>query len=428
MVIKAVLNNYPLKSVSDVGEFFDKTIITMGGEDLSLNEIEKEILFEKYPDPRLHFVLVCAAIGCPQIIDKAYFPDLLEIDLDTRTQETLNNSDYVRLDANSITVFVSELFKWYESDFTENGLSVIQYINQYREVKIPDNFRVSSITYDWTLNNFQRKSRGSLLPERENLQAYTPSTLLKPGQIEIKFFNNLYTQTAYFDEGSNKTELNERSTYYTGIINFLYGLSPSFNIGFDLYIKSVLNDSESGSPLKVFKFSSDANLRSAATQIGPKLKATPIASIRNLSIQTTFLFPLASDLDGSDNPESPFLDVDGNQWWTQIFYDYLFNNDFLLFLEGGLLFRFGSTFDDVLTPVKVFFNYFPSQKWTIYTMAEFASFWKEGSVSAFYNQYGLGGKYQVTSNFELEILYTKFVFGKSQGAGDTYNLGLRIII
>ena len=120
--------------------------------------------------------------------------------------------------------------------------------------------------------------------------------------------------------------------------------------------------------------------------------------------------------------------MDGNQWWTQIFYDYLFNNDFLLFFETGLLLRFGSTFDDALTPVKFFFNYFPSQKWTIYTMGGFAAFWKDGSVSAYYNQYGLGGKYQVTSNFELEILYTKFVFGKSQGAGDTYNLGLRIII
>jgi hypothetical protein len=100
----------------------------------------------------------------------------------------------------------------------------------------------------------------------------------------------------------------------------------------------------------------------------------------------------------------------------------------LLFLEGGLFFRFGSTYDDFLTPLKVFFNSFPSQKWTIYTMAEFSTFWKEGSVSAYYFQLGLGGKYQVTSNFELEILYTKFLFGKSQGAGETYNLGFRIII
>jgi hypothetical protein len=61
-------------------------------------------------------------------------------------------------------------------------------------------------------------------------------------------------------------------------------------------------------------------------------------------------------------------------------------------------------------------------------MTEFNAFWKESSISAYYNQLGLGAKYQLISNFELEILYTKFIFGKSQGAGETYNLGFRIII
>jgi hypothetical protein len=428
LIIKAVLNNYPLKSVMTLGGFFDKTIISISGENYSLNDIEKGLLFKNYPDPRLHFVLVCAAIGCPQIINDAYFPETLDEALDQRTRTTLNDTDYINIDATSKIVFVSELFNWYKKDFTENDLSIIQYINQYRDVKIPEKYSISFLTYDWSLNDIPSKRTGSFIPERDNLQAYTPSTLLKPGQIEIKFFNNLYTQTAYFDEESKKKELNERSTYYTGIINFLYGLSPNFNIGFDFFIKSVFIDPESGSPLKVFKFSSDANSRTSPTQFGPKLKFTPIESIRNLSIQTAFLVPLASNLDGGDKVDSPFLDVNGSQWWTQVFYDYLINNDFLLFLEGGLFFRFGSTYDDFLTPLKVFFNSFPSQKWTIYTMAEFSTFWKEGSVSAYYFQLGLGGKYQVTSNFELEILYTKFLFGKSQGAGETYNLGFRIII
>jgi hypothetical protein len=428
LVIKAVLNHYPLKSVTDIGGFFDKNIISIKGEDLSLNNIEKEILFKTYPDPRLHFVLVCAAIGCPQIINQAYLPNVLENSLDQRTQTTLNNTDYIRLDKNSKIVYVSELFKWYETDFKENDLSIIQYINQYRKAKIPEDYSVSFITYDWNLNDIPKKGTGSILPERENLQAYTPSTLLKPGQIEIKFFNNLYTQTAYFDEESKKQELNERSTYYTGIINFLYGITQDLDIGFDMYIKSVLIDSESGSPLSVFKFSSGNNARTAFTQIGPKIKFSPFASVRNLAIQSVFLFPLVSNLDGSDNAESPFLDVDGSQWWTQVFYDYPFQNDFLLFFETGIFIRFGSNFDDFFTPLKVFLNYFPSNHWTFYIMTEFNAFWKESSISAYYNQLGLGAKYQVTSNFELEILYTKFIFGKSQGAGETYNLGFRIII
>jgi hypothetical protein len=428
LVIKAVLKYYPLKSVEDIGGFFDKDIIKIAGEDYSLNKIEKEILFKNYPDPRLHFVLVCAAIGCPQIINNAYFPESLETLLDQRTRVTLNNINYIRVDTNSKTVFVSELFKWYEKDFTKSDLSIIQYINQYREVKIPENYSVSIITYDWSLNDIPQKGTGSLLPRQGNLQAYTPSTLLKPGQIEIKFFNNLYTQTAFFDEESKRIAQNGRSTFYTGIINSLYGATTNINIGIDLYIKSVRNDNESSSPFSVFKFSSDADSRSSFAQIGPKIKISPFASFRNLAIQSVFLFPLASNLDGSESADSPFLDVDGSQWWTQVFYDYSFDNNFLLYLESGLFFRFGSEFEDFYTPLKAFLNYYPSQDWTIYFLAEFTSFWKESSISAHYTQLGLGGKYQLLFNVELEILFTKFIFGKSQGAGATYNLGIRIII
>jgi hypothetical protein len=153
LVIKAVLDNYPLKSVMDVKGFFEKSVIRINGENLSLNDVEKEILFKKYPDSRLHFVLVCAAIGCPKLINKAYFPEELESMLDRRTKITLNSKDYIRLDKESAIVYVSELFKWYQSDFTKNELTIIQYINQYREAKIPDHYNVKFITYDWSLNN-----------------------------------------------------------------------------------------------------------------------------------------------------------------------------------------------------------------------------------------------------------------------------------
>jgi uncharacterized protein DUF547 len=428
LVIKSVINNYPLKSVMDTGGFFDKNIINIAGLDLSLNGIEKGILFKNYPDSRLHFVLVCAAIGCPEIIDSAYWPANLEEKLDRRTHTTLNDQRYVKVDKKSKTVFVSELFKWYEKDFTKNGLSILQYVNMYREEKITTDYSLSYTTYDWSLNIVQQKETGFSDPNVENLQAYTPSTLLKPGQIEVKLFNNLYTQTTFFDENSKKKDQNSRSTYFTGIINSLYGISSDFNVGLDLYIKSVRNDSESSSPFSLFEFSSDANARTALAQVGPKIKISPFKSFRNLAFQSTFLIPLQSDLDGNESDNSPYLDVDGTQWWTQVFYDYSIDHDFLLYLESGLFFPFDSETEDFFTPIKVFINYYPSQDWTIYFPVEFTSFWKEGSISAHYSQLGLGGKYQLNSNFELEILYTKFIFGKSKGAGATYNFGIRFIM
>jgi len=262
----------------------------------------------------------------------------------------------------------------------------------------------------------------------KNLQTYTPSTLLKPGQIEAKIFNNLYTQTEFFDEDSKKKAQNNRSTYFTGIINSLYGITPNINIGIDFYLKSVRNDTENSSPFSLFNFSTGANSRTALAQFGPKIKISPFKSYRNLAFQSTFLFPLESDLDGSENDDSPYLDVDGMQWWTQVFYDYSFEKDFLLYLESGVFLRFDSENEDFYIPLKAFINYYPSRNWTIYFPVEYTSYWKDASVPAFYTQLGLGGKYQLTSNFELEILLTKFIFGKNQGAGSTYNFGIRFIL
>jgi len=428
LVIKLVIKNYPLKSVMDIGGFFDKDIINFNGQDVSLNEIEKNILFKKFPDPRLHFVLVCAAIGCPEIINSAYLPMNLDDILDKRTKITLNNEHYIKINKKTKTVYISELFKWYKNDFIMEDISVIQYINFYRNLKIPEDYKVDYITYDWSLNTTDKKESGSIVPRHNNLQVYTPSTLLKPGQIEVKLFNNLYTQTELFDDQRKKKAQNSRSTYFTGIINSLYGINNDINIGIDFYFKSVRNDTEDSLPFSLFKFSSNENSRSALAQLGPKIKISPFKSYRNIAFQSTFLIPVTSDLDGSESTTSPYLDVDGMQWWTQIFYDYSLNNDFLLYLESGIFVRFDSPFEDFYMPLKAFVNYYPSRDWTIYFPAEFTSYWKEVSISAFYTQLGLGGKYQLTSNFELEILLTKFVFGKSQGAGTTYNLGVRFIM
>lgn len=424
LVVYSVIERYPMKSTQEVGGFFDRNRHNVAGEALTLNDIEHKKLLKAIPDPRYHFVLVCAAVGCPPIIPGAYFADTIEQQLQERTRKTLNDDYYVQLDNTSQKANVTELFKWYKDDFTTGGLSVAEYINQYRSVKIPANYSIGYITYDWILNDYKPASVGL---QSDNLQAYTPSTLLKPGQIEVKVFNNLYTQTAFYNSDGDRQDQNGRSTFFTGIGNFLYGINSNFNVGFDLYFRSVRNDASSSSAFSVFNFGSGTNSRYAFSQIGPKLKISPFSGLRNLSFQTTFLVPLTSNLDGRDGSGQPFLDVNGTQWWTQVFYDQPFKDNFLVYFEGGLLFRFDSPFDDFYTPLKAILNYYPSQRWTVYAPAEFTSFWKDQTVNAWYGQLGLGTKYQFTSNFELEVLYTNFVAGKSQGAGQTFNLGFRII-
>ncbi|MCI0697837.1 DUF547 domain-containing protein [candidate division KSB1 bacterium] len=153
LVIHTVVTHYPIKSPMDVPGFFDRAQHRVAGDSLTLNEIENNKLREKYGDARIHFALVCAAKGCPELINQAYFAKDLGERLNIQTRAALNNFKHVRVSLATKQVLVSEIFKWYETDFTSKGKTVIDYINQYRSEKFPADFSIGYIPYDWTLND-----------------------------------------------------------------------------------------------------------------------------------------------------------------------------------------------------------------------------------------------------------------------------------
>ena len=262
-------------------------------------------------------------------------------------------------------------------------------------------------------------------------QVYTPSVLLKKDQFEVKLFNNLYTQTAFFDENNRRVDQNTRATYFTGIGQLLYGFSSKTNAGLVFLFRSVRIDTSASSPLAVFKFERSSNTRTALSSVGPTIRFAPFKKSENLSLQSTLLFPVAPDLQGVSNGK-PFLDFDKYLWWTQLYYDKLLPRHFLLFAEADLLIRVDKKFDlsktIIATPLKLFLGKFLGEKWGIYSMVEWAPFWgNKPLLAAYYSQIGMGGKYQLLKNLELELLYTVFPFGKNQGAGKTFNFGIRYI-
>ena len=80
LTVKVVLDHYPVQSIKDIdispGLFADgpwgKTLVTVAGEALSLDDIEHRILRPIWKDPRLHYVLNCAALGCPNLPPRAF--------------------------------------------------------------------------------------------------------------------------------------------------------------------------------------------------------------------------------------------------------------------------------------------------------------------------------------------------------------------
>jgi hypothetical protein len=132
--------------------FFDKIKHDVGGEHITLNDIENKLLRANFPqEPRFHFVLVCAGLGCPPIINSAYMPSSLDAQLEKQTVTALNDNNFIRV-INKKKVQVSQIFEWYTQDFKQNGASLVDFINTYRTEKIPDGTRVSYYPYDWTLN------------------------------------------------------------------------------------------------------------------------------------------------------------------------------------------------------------------------------------------------------------------------------------
>ena len=151
-VIKGVVDAYPTKSVMDQKNFFDAKSYSFGNTKVSLNQLEKEILFKKFPDARLHFALVCGAVSCPPLMNKPFTAENVEFMLKKLTKAAINNSDLVQLDMHEKKAFVSKIFDWYNADFTKKQ-SLEDYLNTYREQKIPDGFTVEYMNYDWTLND-----------------------------------------------------------------------------------------------------------------------------------------------------------------------------------------------------------------------------------------------------------------------------------
>ncbi|CAZ95274.1 hypothetical protein Q4603_07900 [Zobellia galactanivorans] len=262
---------------------------------------------------------------------------------------------------------------------------------------------------------------------QSNIQQYTPSKLIGKGQIDLKWFNNLYTQTeSTFTDGKEP-----RQTFFTSTLEAYTGVGQNkrWNLGAIFEFRSnVIGDR---SALDVFSFDGDRDTaRSGLTSIAPSVKFVPFRSISNFSIQSSFFIPLVDN----ETENGVFLDQKGYVWQNRFFYDYTFpGNKWQLFSELNSELSFGDKEESFannslnLTP-GVFLSYFPSAKFTVLALAQHSQRIDLGNdFSQDFTALGGGAKYQLTQALNLEALYTNFVRGSNTGLGQTFNLGLRAI-
>jgi len=162
--ITTILENYPIKSVLPriLGipnwfsflRFFQRQIYRVSGNYYSLSGIENKILREKLQEPRIHFAIVCASIGCPLLRNAAYSSELVQQQLDDDTRRFINNPEKVSYDEKNNILYCSKIFKWYRSDFLKTAPSIPEYIRHYFNNDLPINAStpVKYLYYDWNLN------------------------------------------------------------------------------------------------------------------------------------------------------------------------------------------------------------------------------------------------------------------------------------
>lgn len=152
--LQLIIDNYPVKSIKKIGSLFgqpwDVESVTLFGKKTTLNTIEHKILRPIYKEARVHFAIVCAAMGCPPLHNGAFTPENLDDQLDARGRVFLNQKNKNRLDGN--TLYLSPIFDWFEEDFTENG-SLQDFVATFFPTDIKGkNLKIKFTSYDWSLN------------------------------------------------------------------------------------------------------------------------------------------------------------------------------------------------------------------------------------------------------------------------------------
>ena len=142
---------------------WQEKLATVGGRAYGLDEIEQDILRKRYQEPRIHFALVCAAMGCPPLRSEAYAGARLDAQLDDQARAFLLRSPSKnRVDVAARTVYLSPIlvgFRDYIDDFGGSEAAVGRYVARYfppgpeRALLEGGDFRVVKTHYDWTLNS-----------------------------------------------------------------------------------------------------------------------------------------------------------------------------------------------------------------------------------------------------------------------------------
>ena len=169
-----IIEEYPVESINDLhwgglylGSLLGTTIwddekIVINGSELTLNDIEHDIIRKKFNDEKIHFALVCASISCPTLRNEAYEGYKLDKQLGHQAELFFNDVTKNKFDKNTRTASLSKILSWYEDDFGENEQAILNYAAQFIDKQTANDiksnlseWKIKYLSYNWDLNEYK---------------------------------------------------------------------------------------------------------------------------------------------------------------------------------------------------------------------------------------------------------------------------------
>lgn len=174
--VDVILEHYPVESIRDIdispGFFSDgpwgAKRLMVEGEEVSLDDIEHRILRPIWKDPRIHYGVNCASIGCPDLRVGAYTSSNVDAALTEAARVYINHPRGATVRGGRLVV--SSIYEWFVDDFGGDDRGVIAHLSRYAEPDLARQLqtinRISDDTYDWRLNDPNASAGASSLSRR----------------------------------------------------------------------------------------------------------------------------------------------------------------------------------------------------------------------------------------------------------------------
>jgi hypothetical protein len=156
LTLKVVLAAFPVRSIRNIGVGgpWRRALVSVQGRQMSLDDIEHRTLRTGWREPRIHYAVNCASIGCPNLMARPWVSATLERDLDAAARAFINGPRGVRLVAPG-RVRVSSIYHWFREDFGGTNAGVLAHVRPLASAALRsqlDGATIAGHDYDWAIN------------------------------------------------------------------------------------------------------------------------------------------------------------------------------------------------------------------------------------------------------------------------------------